>query len=728
MKRKATSQEVLDDGSDIEGENEGDDDEVKQAPPIQVDNVKYLATLEQWPGSFTTNGFKHHLELYSDDQHEEFRFHITEKAAGKKAGTGLFVPPFHPQWPHSIFFPRSTLTSFLKTLAKSNVALEILRHEVNFEYKVVNTPGHQTQNFQPKNLQWKGWSGMLQLEASFPDMMTQCHGFPQCLHHMIQHTFHKGPAVTIDKIVRDYLAPLQTIWAYMWQDVGVGSVSAVTHFIHYVVHDTIARSPLFKRTFKKDAEIKRNEMIERSPLTVPTLVRDRETQQAQGRVRKSLRRPQELHESDILNGVRKLTHIIWDDDGDTTKPIGDLEDGSAFSDRAKAICCLAELMCGSRQFGILLVNYFTPVNTHTMSDWKSDHDKSRVVVDDGRYESLQAISNLFGQTQKCVVVSRLTKEQTSEAQAAKLNRSLMEGEKKMAADEIFDRVIVKPINWMFVDPAFLNHGTSGGQTASMSAKEGLDIFLDMIKALRAYIKDKLPLPMEQKHEMWGLRADLVRQTPKKVRDVVQGLITKINRFARRVFVQTNGETIFLPNQGTHLFRKIYMNWAFHAFASDKMKETGFASAVLGHRGFAVSLNYTSLIITPSMSSRLTDMGYLKMQFGHLRRRLEALEERAKEDKGDDVVSLDDLWQINPKSVPVVNRAGQVVMVDKLRRVGGSQEDKLNTYIVKIRELVDKEITPTIVNQRKVGVTSNTVLRQALVADPRYQKIMGTSIE
>jgi hypothetical protein len=714
---------VADDESDEEGQQEIP----VSAPRVHVDDAKFGEGLPKWHDNRIFAPFA----PYSRKQKKVNKYHITKRAAGtNKPGTRLHVPPFHPSWPHKVFPAKATLKTFLKALATSQLALDILRYEVNWEYKVLTTPKHQTFNFNRANMQWQGWSGMLQLETSFQTVMKGCTGFPQCLHHLINHTFDEKGAFgkvptehMMDVILTDYLQPIQTIWEYMWRDVGIVNTSAVTDFIHKKVHAAIATSPTFKRTFKAEAALRRIEMVKKSTLVVPKLVEEQAAKQAQGRVRKSLRRPQEIHEVDILNGVRKLTHVIWEG-GDTTTEPQPLDDGTSFSDRAKAICCLAELMCGSRQFGVMMVNWFDAVNTHTADTWRAEQEDDAGGVDEhGRYGSLKAISSLFGRTQKCIVVSRLTKEQTAQAQVAKANSSLLPGEKKMTLEEVVERKIVKPLNWMFVDQAFLNLGKK--VVASLVEKDGTDIFLQMMKVLRLYIKGKLTekkIKVVEHGGMWGLHDDLVRQTPKKVRDLVQGYITQINRYARRIFkISIFGEedkSIFLPNQGTHLFRKIYMNWAFNHFSADRMKETGFASAVLGHRGFSVSLNYTSLLITPSLAPKMTDMGFLKMQFANLRGRLEALEGRA----FDDNVDFDDL---DPSNVTLEDRDGESVRIKKLKISRKTAwEDRLDLYIAKLNEMVDMYIDPTVTKQSAVGITTDAEKRKLLVADSRYTAAMA----
>ena len=49
-------------------------------------------------------------------------------------------------------------------------------------------------------------------------------------------------------------------------------------------------------------------------------------------------------------------------------------------------------------------------------------------------------------------------------------------------------------------------------------------------------------------------------------------------------------------EGTHLLRKLYLQYAFE-HEGEGMKETGFASKVFGHTGYATSLHYTSVILT-----------------------------------------------------------------------------------------------------------------------------------
>lgn len=708
------------------------DDEGGESPRERTLARPARVTLPPAQGSatYTFTSAKGGFDNYKKPQRKEWNYHSTAQAfvdpatgdvvSARASGTSLEVPPLHSRWPSEIFRGKMSFLKWLQELAKSEEALDVLKYEINFESNVLSAIQKENQlknkkfypNFMRNRMQWVGWSGMLQLEISFPKQMLGCQGFLTCLQMMIKDHFSekgalkKSDAKEFSTHLQQFLTALKVITDHILKDVRTIRVSPLVSFIHKKVHETIGKSWAFRQFNGKTDElvaVARLQLPTISPLKLPKDVQAKEKELMRGRVTRALKKPQEIHEVTITLGVRKLFRLLWPD-GDTSRALNfEVGPTGKLGDRVCAALCLLELMCGSRQLGILMVNWFQRVDSKSMVDWEGEHEE-------GKYESLEQLASYFGRTQKCVLVSRLSKEQSPEAQAAKANRMMEGEEKKLTPADIKQRVIVKPINYMFVDANFLN--TSSGATHT-TQKEGMDVFLRLVTAVRASLRERKPDVLTvRKHGMWGLADKDVYKMSNEIRNVAASWTLQVIEFARKTFVTSDGKTMFRENQGTHLFRKIYMNWSYNAFASTKMKETGYASAVLGHRGFQVSLNYTSLIITPALSAKLTDTGHLNLVFAEIRARLAKLEGKEVE-----VVQNPDeatFWV-----------DGDMVTIKKLKlKHNTSGEERILKSLEHLREMKDKGIPLTVRNQRLAGITSSTRLRADMTSRPEYDELIN----
>lgn len=704
---------------DVPGDESEDDEEESREP--EVAPVGLPASAGKHPANWFEKarvGFEKE-DYPAKRQKRDYNYHITKKAAGGagKKARNKQVPPIHTGWDTSVFNKGGDdLMKFLTALSKSKRNLESLRYEVDFEHNVLfDDDSKGFPNFHTSQMQWMGWSGMLELEKRFKEEMDDCDGFPQCLgvlwENRINGDFTGFTWEEARKWALEVMNVLHLIWEHIWQDVRVYRVSSVSTFIEKRILGQLHDSKFFSHFFPdRVGELQAYDKLRKETiLKVPLDVVDKQKQLARGRVTKALKRPDVLHESWIAEGVRRLTWEIWPNGEISLDAIDDFDNENVHLDglskRMKAISCLLQIMCGSRLFGILMVNFFNEVSTGTMADWKADRNG----VSNGRYESLESIGALFGQSQHCIVVTRPSKEDSAAKKVVKKLRTKLPGESDPTLEEMKEMVIVKPINFMFVDSKWLNK-----ENYSQDGNTGVQIFLRLV----AYLRENLGAAMidkgvdvEEQDNVLGLSQALVEKTPKVVRNLMSSWTKSINVYVRSIFTVDNaGTTMFKPRQGTHLLRKIYTIWAYQAFASTTMKETGFASAVLGHKGFAVSLNYTSLIITPSLSNRLTAVGQLNLAMAAIRRRLATLE------RGQ--LDVPDQSQAN------FYVDGEVVSVSKIALPHNSSSEVRNAASLdKLEEMKALGIPLSLANQRLVKIQQDNTKKKELRAMERYKEVM-----
>jgi len=245
----------------------------------------------------------------------------------------------------------------------------------------------------------------------------------------------------------------------------------------------------------------------------------------------------------------------------------------------------------------------------TMKEW----------VDRKKKESeTEGVYNPYGGWERCIVVTRLSKEGSK---AKRLKRMSEAKGRDVEEDELQDSIIVKPLNVMFLDRSSLNNETF---PASKPDVMFVDVFIDLVTLVREYvfmdrIQEKHKLDYMDKNGMLGVTDELAEYFPRTSLSWIQNTTRDVGTYAKSVF------PFIKKNQGTHILRKIYMTWAYNSYAKNTMKETGFASEALGHKGFQVSLNYTSLILKQSIVGDVTNIEVMREKFHQLSKRISKLE-------------------------------------------------------------------------------------------------------
>jgi hypothetical protein len=673
-KKKKKEEEVLDDESDIE------EVEMEEAAPQPTkpgwDTFKY--TTLNYPASDRAqfNGWKD--SDYKSWQKKAWKYHSSKKTAfpsgvtSRVSGTALLVPPFDREWPALKFTKNMPFADFVHAIASSQNALDIMRLETNVESSANTTKRDvKSPNFHQSRMQWTSWSAMLAIELVYPGVMEGCQGFGQCLEVLWKKELNSSKILKMkrekfDEWLEKVLKDLNIIVHQQWRDVGNAHPKTVRTFVSVRIIESLRRSAAWAGTPKEQDE-RMVELHKKRWFFVPEKVVGSEFSTAKKRLTKFLTKPQQIHERDIIEGVRTLFTQVWPDKGlgkDMLNPISfGSPSSSKLPDRVRAAVCLLELMCGSRLIGVMFVNFFERLTTGTVAEWKVREPETMAA---------------YGSVDTSVVVTRLSKEGTKASRARKTETE---------ESEVYDRAIVKPLVEAFVDPVLLFGNPKAIRTSAV------EMFMRLVVAVREYIYWIPPLwrsgaEWEKRGGMYGLTDQVAEQIPTGLRKDMNNMNTLIVNYARRTF------PFFKANQGTHLFRKIYMNWAYNSYASDTMKETGFAAAVLGHRGYQVSLNYTSLIIVPSIPSKeLSNAVKMQARMAALETRLLALEKR---NPG-----------VLPDKQPFINSKGKLVDVEYLPRA--QHRSTFEVHLERAREIIKRlkanDVPVTWVNIKKMKVNT-----------------------
>lgn len=538
-------------------------------------------------------------------QKHEFRRHLTKLAM---KGNKKYVPPAHPEWPVKAFQKVKDVPGFVKSLANEPVALEILRNEFDVE---TGTTNRSTVHFPDSITRYYGWTGMIQIEKTFPAIMENCQGFLKCLENAYNEWLKNKPLFEeVEKVLTD----MNTILGAMTKTVHPSAVVSIKLWVGGI-YAPLKKIKEFHPLMEKATTKNWSDYPSNGPLVVPENYKKAALGSGSKRLERYLKAPKIVDELAVTEGVTTLVKMIWGDDMDTSqKP--DLDDrpeknktGGSVNKRVRAALCLLEIVCGSRLRGVMLTNWFSRFESESMHEWvKERKDKNK--------------KSPYGSWDRCIVVTRLSKE------GSKVKRAKRESDisgKQVGEDDVQDSVIVKPLNVMFLDRAFLN-AKSFKNLGNKTDTEVVNIFIRLVTAVRAYMfSERLfkvhKLKSMEKGGMKGLTDEAAELLPKSATIWTQNTTRDVVLLAKDVF------KFIGKNQGTHMLRKVYMAWSYNAFARDSMKETGYASEVLGHRGFAVSLNYTALILKNSVIGDVTDTYLIKKTFTDMSDRIDKLEER-----------------------------------------------------------------------------------------------------
>lgn len=594
-------------GEEIEEDEDASDLEDILVEEQEQDKREY--TLKNaWTSKQIRNGFKEtdYPAKGPFKQTHEFKRHLTKLAM---TGNNKYVPPAHLEWPVNAFKGVKDVPGFVKSLANAPVAHEILRNELDVE---AGTTNRSTIHFIDVNNRYYGWTGMLQIEKIFPTIMKTCHGFLSCLAHAFTHWIEttKPAFEEVEKV----LTHMNTILHAMTKTVHSSAVVTIKTWVGLIyapLKKIVEFHPLMEKATKKDWTV----YPSNGPLTVPENYKKAALGAGSKRLERYLKAPKVVDELLVTNGVTTLVKMIWGDDMDTSqKP--DLDDhpkkgkaGGSVNKRVRAALCLLEIVCGSRLRGVMLTNWFSRFESESMHEWvKERKDKNK--------------KSPYGSWDRCIVVTRLSKE-GSKAKRAKRESDI--SGKPVEEDDVQDSIIVKPLNVMFLDRAFLN-AKSFKKLGNKTDTEAVNIFIRLVTAVREYMFSARLFKVHKLKSMEvggmkGLTDEDAEFLPKSAKIWTQNTTRDVVLLAKDVF------RFIGKNQGTHILRKVYMAWSYNAFARDSMKETGYASEVLGHRGFTVSLNYTALILKNSTIGDVTDTSLVKKTFTDMSDRIDKLEKR-----------------------------------------------------------------------------------------------------
>jgi hypothetical protein len=597
----------------IGDESDADEEEFEVVKPAlkKMKALEYTIKIPKWSKNLRWDETIPYMTEYNAHRQMGANRHMTDLAGEGKSGTTKnLVPPMHADWDTKLFKFDMRLDKFLHVLATNKTILEIMKWEVDYEVSMTDTVEDTSKSAHfNKSMQWKSWSAMLQLEITYPTLMMDCRSFDSCIQMVwakyLSTKAKKISATRYNLATGKMLGDFNTIIEYVWADAGVVKPSPPNTFVRKKLMPALKESNVYKDHFedKHKLEAAWIELVKYGPLQIPKAIQSALRSAGQDVVARALQAPQTIHESVISSGVKRLVLAIWGEDMDTTQPIELEIEKIGLSEKAKSVACLLELLCGSRMLGLLLVNWFSPIETGTMEEWQRD-----------------SLPKTFGSMDRCILTTRLSKEGTRAARQAKRKGT------KNPEDAPMDRMIVKPLNTMFLDRVFLAPEKNFTRTLTKD-QTAVKIFLHLVTVLREYIFDPEALDVRglesiEKGGMLGLTDEMAEKLPKRARSWIGNAEHGINMHARKIF-----PGMFKKGQGSHLFRKIYMLWSYKAFASDKMKETGYASAVLGHRGFKVSLNYTSLLIQPSVAGDAMKNANLLETLTLLEKRMDGLNAR-----------------------------------------------------------------------------------------------------
>jgi len=552
-------------------------------------------------------GWKNSEYKWSPQGKGGFNGHVTEESKGK--GT-RWVPPIHVDWPYKKFKANPTIVVFLETVAREPLCLAVLHQETAVEDSVVDGSG-ESDHFNRANMQYYGWSGMLQLEWCYPTIMNQCKGWFNCLDHLWTHFL---PTLTA-KTAKMCLVALETIMMAVF-DTALGGVTRIANYVKNYISAIIIK-PLQKQPwYDKNIHV----------MKTPQIVIESARKEGKERIQKYLRSPKSIDESQIWKGVENLVRVIWGKDMDTDKDVV-LDDSHTMSEKARAILCLLELVCGSRMSGVMLINWFEKFTHATM---KEDAEP-------------------YNTWQNSVTMHRPSKEGTKAHRVEKLKAGGVIDE-----GEVGDRSITKPLIGDFFNTRRIN----ADKIHEGMVRLPIDTFIHLVKVIRSYIKpraEKVGFLFKTMYGIDGLVDDQAESFTKTQRTWVNNRVTELGVYARKIFPFIDA------GEGTHQLRKVYAVWSYQVYGAKLMKETGYMQQVLGHRNPNTTLNYTSIILIPTFKIEKNKKDYDAI-ISKLVNRIERLENTKRERDEDTDEEEDEARRMPklPRGTPIEERGMAIV--------------------------------------------------------------------
>lgn len=639
----------------------------------------------------------------------------TNERCGARADR--FVPPINTGVPVELFHVNMKFEKFLLIWSENANCLEILAREMKEEvlWLFRNNPVNGGKNekdhlwFAGISVQWFSWSAMLMMEYCYPDIMCKCTSFQQCIIHMVEHIMDNRFKTGTKKakglqFLSDIFAPLNRIQLAIWDSHNVIYAANSGKRFRYKVFDTINDSKWWLHVFgeKKTTGPERKKFLIDSALQNNKLAVGLVLDASRERQKKALTAPTPIHELDFVTGVRKLVELVYGEDLNVHKKVV-----LTSKQHCAAGLCLVQLLCGSRSKGVIGANWFDKVR-HTLDD---EYKEQSIIT-------REQAKTMYSGIDYCVTVKRITKEKDKDVREYERRAALAHSLDKEiedvphSANKVADyTIIIKPILFMLLDKRYLDRARFNNDE-TLEPLSAVDVFLRLVTTCREFVKKSAKKKSVEFMEspfkdfpMWGYTdAETYQLSGAHSRDFNNNWNKEMNVVVKSVF-----STFIKKGQGTHMLRRLYVNRGYDHFSSNKMKETAFTRLTLGHKGYEVSLYYTSLIFMPAINidkKRSLDV-QVRESLVETQVRLLLLEKR--------------LERTSIYSVPFETTDGKEVLIDRLRRADRRTSTDVHAHrgIGVIKKLREKDVKITWIKLYKLGVSKEKAVRAAIKAHPEY---------
>ena len=593
--------------------------------------------------------------------------------------------------------PREVYLPLLDIVRRENIA----ESETVGDFLSRDAPGAEM--FHAKTMAWRGWSGLLLLEwimpnANLPKQDSNAVSIPRDFSRYVAAVYHHamneytlasygGKEAAILEIQK-MVTYIYTISIYMWPlDRVMDRRHASARKFYSLIKEISIGSSLFEETHGDKLD---EAWVEHYLPYFNIIPRAQELHVERAVVRQAvaLNAPIQIDEHQFLVGVRKMVRSVYGDDLD-------MENEVVFANNkhVAAGMCLAQLLCGSRAKGIIGVNWFSRVD-------------EQLAIETEMKDLLGDARRAFTAHDHCVFVQRMTKQKSKEQQSIAARRA----EAKSSGDNWvdieledgpveLDKTVVKPILFMLLDASYLNPEEKRHE---MTKHDAVTVFLDLMTSIRRYVsnvadrregkEEKIVLvdAPDHLHPMKGFSDSGTRGHD----EFVNGFEVWMRRRMREDFFPD-----LFPHEekqpGTHMLRRLYVNWGYKSFGKTTMKETAFAARTLGHSGFGVSLFYTSLIMKPSLSADMALSEAITQRVSLLSAKVEELEAQIDELKEEQKGEL--------QMIAFEDGNGEFVEIEVLPRArrGATVEELTPVVTAKIDEFYEGEVTPTVYKLKRV---------------------------
>jgi len=675
-----------------------------------------------------------------DTEKATYRRHFSPQEPGTHPTT---LPPVHPaltniifqlvnkQWPNKTNFLAffDILTANAKAFATEfQIEASCLQNESNHSKasaanKTYNLYGVNVSNpsetLGGKNMKMYTWSGIVIIEKMFGANLPKdfkCTNFPSCFGSLLELCIYN----TYYKDTKKYTKSDKDSFTKFNEQCAKKATDFLNVFLEVVPTTVVSRVGRFITDFNKGF----NKQAAHMGLSVKTLpkglipadVKEQQNKLGQKKLDKTLLRPLQVKETELMQGCWKLLHIAYNVKQKTSrdKLLAALDKPVKISteEQAGAAAVLLQLMIGSRARGILMTNIYERV-TSEAADPSIPTKESKDI-------------QLYKGWRFLVTVKRLTKLRNVE-------------------EELYEKAITKPVLYMLLDPSILNQRVMGDNAPHVSPVDGVKRVMTLMQALRAYMfREVVPKSVPRKAFEFEPGFKILAMTDAAAQDTgtIKDTVDKVVRKMEQAMYPHLKQFDFLVRLGdkekeydgtregkTHWLRKMYVNYSFHKFGyQNTMKETGYASMTLGHVGYATTLTYLACNIIPTLS---VDDGKLleavNTKFADLESRLEELtQETNATAPAPAPTSQQTNYEVAPDDYVTVRK----VRVQRLPRNARNTtlKEKVSILVQKSQELDKLGIEPTWYYLRKLGANSTPVVRDALKGDRTYKRLLKKYVD